>query len=76
MALPFLCTFQTIIANPKCIGILNHLFSARSYTAELASASIVGEFRENPDVAWVGDGRLSLTEFGARFEPVQSYSTP
>ena len=30
-----------------CIGNLNHLFSARSYIAELASVSIVGEFRES-----------------------------
>ena len=31
----------------RSIGNLNHLFSARSYIAELASVSIVGEFRES-----------------------------
>ena len=49
------------------IGNLNHLFSARSYIAEVASVSIVGEFRENPNVASAGSGGAAVG--GARSVP-------
>ena len=49
------------------IGNLNHLFSARSYIAEVASVSIVGLFDENPDVASAGSGGAAVG--GARSVP-------